>query len=789
MAHIFIAYSRKDQNVAAKIVQALTEKGLDTWIDWSDIPPSADWEQEIFRGIEQADTFLFLISPDSVVSQICIRETEIAVRNNKRIIPILIRNTESSGVPVEISKRNWIPCRVGQDSFDHAIEQIQYTIHTDYDWIKFHTELQIQALDWERRKDNSFLLRGARLREAIEKLAAYRSDPLPTDLQRLYVLTSQKEADRLRTRVTFIPIIFVFLIAFMGGYIIYLYRQLALIQAGQLTPISPASQVSPTFTRLPPTATKTNTPTPTKQPTATDTQPPVVATTALPQVTATSQPNKLLDTINEKLVLGILTAIGAVAGVYLLSILAIALSRSRSGSSFFSRTWLTGLITRTSKVAPGATRKMLLSGYTKRLLSYPELSQTTSDYFGVPALDPENNIIVPDEHGDRLNEAIADALDVQKPVLITGNAGAGKSTLLARWTRLGLTNKLPNSLNGYIPILVDPAYYDGNLVEAITATLSGRDDLPVNEEIVQTLLETGKYLILFDGVSEIGGDQQKGLNEILRTAKHANYKNNRFLITSRPSFTFPSDVQVFQLQPLSFDVIQQILSRDPLKRKRENQFSIQLKAFGMDTIEPLLFSMMITQGEISYTRSQLYELFFCRKLKLTINDSSWDGWRVVLEELAKLFMLDSGRRGIGIPHEKLINIMAGDGDANLVKRLGIYGVFVKDELGLLEKLRAAGLLSGKRRWRFAQDSYEEYFAASYVISQLIIHERFPHFPSWADVEDQQRSFLGTIQFIREMAQELSEKKQEHTATSILRETNLPTIWKETLFSSPTQSNE
>jgi hypothetical protein len=52
MAHIFVSYSRKDIDFVGKIVQALVEKDLDTWIDWKSIPKGEYWEQEIYGGIE-----------------------------------------------------------------------------------------------------------------------------------------------------------------------------------------------------------------------------------------------------------------------------------------------------------------------------------------------------------------------------------------------------------------------------------------------------------------------------------------------------------------------------------------------------------------------------------------------------------------------------------------------------------------------------------------------------------------------------------------------------------------
>lgn len=204
MSHIFISYSRKDIDFAGKIVQALAENNLDTWIDWKSIPKGEDWEQEIYRGIEEADAFLFLISPDSVVSEMCNKEAAHAVQNGKRILPIVVRNAERRIVPDEISKRNWIFCRDGQDAFNKAIEEIQKTIHTDYEWLKYHTKLQVKALDWERYKDASRLLRGKELRDAEQQVVDIGSqkDPQPTSLQRQYILISQRNEIRVRRQIT-----------------------------------------------------------------------------------------------------------------------------------------------------------------------------------------------------------------------------------------------------------------------------------------------------------------------------------------------------------------------------------------------------------------------------------------------------------------------------------------------------------------------------------------------------------------------------------------------------------
>lgn len=205
MSHIFISYSRKDLAFAQSIVDALAVSKLDTWIDWKSIPKGEDWEQEIYRGIEEANAFLYLLSPDSVASEMCNKEIAHAVKNNKRVIPIVIRDADVKNFRIrtsrnEISRRNWIFCRSKQDDFSKAMAETRKTIRTDYEWLKYHTELQVKALKWEQKKDASRLLRGKELREGEDKFANLDStkEPIPTDLQRKYLQISRKNENRVR---------------------------------------------------------------------------------------------------------------------------------------------------------------------------------------------------------------------------------------------------------------------------------------------------------------------------------------------------------------------------------------------------------------------------------------------------------------------------------------------------------------------------------------------------------------------------------------------------------------
>jgi WD40 repeat protein len=207
MAKVFVSYSRKDITFAKRLAAELQKCEVDFWIDWEGIPPTVDWWREIEKGIEEADIFLFLISPDSARSKVCGQEIETAVRNGKRIIPIVVRHVAWEDTPASLTHLNYIFFRE-EDDFDAAVNKLITAIQTDYEWAATHRRLQVKALDWERNsKDNGFLLRGRDLQDAEQDLALNTSkEPHPTDLQREYVFQSRKAADRQRRTTTSLAI-------------------------------------------------------------------------------------------------------------------------------------------------------------------------------------------------------------------------------------------------------------------------------------------------------------------------------------------------------------------------------------------------------------------------------------------------------------------------------------------------------------------------------------------------------------------------------------------------------
>jgi len=188
---VFISYSRKDKNFVQKLHEGLTQSQKDSWVDWEDIPLTADWWAEIQAGIEESDTFVFVISPDSVDSKVCHQEIDHAVQHNKRLIPIVYRY--SDGVPDALSHLNWIFFRE-TDDFDAAFEKLLEAMETDLDWVKKHTRLTRRAVEWDREgRNESYLLRGDDLADAEEHLSQANRKPALTQLQQEYIVSSQQK--------------------------------------------------------------------------------------------------------------------------------------------------------------------------------------------------------------------------------------------------------------------------------------------------------------------------------------------------------------------------------------------------------------------------------------------------------------------------------------------------------------------------------------------------------------------------------------------------------------------
>ena len=214
---VFISYARADQPFVRRLTEALVGEGRRAWVDWADIPPTAEWMVEIRAAIDAADTYLAVLSPDSVRSKVCAAELDQALQANKRIVPVLIRPVDESSVPDQVAKLNWVSFT---DGFESGLARLVEALDTDLEHVRAHTHLLVRARDWEgKAEDNALLIRGRELVEAEAWLSGAGSrEPHPTALQTRFLLASRRAATR-RQRGAISGVTAMFLLAAVLGVV------------------------------------------------------------------------------------------------------------------------------------------------------------------------------------------------------------------------------------------------------------------------------------------------------------------------------------------------------------------------------------------------------------------------------------------------------------------------------------------------------------------------------------------------------------------------------------------
>lgn len=183
---VFISYSRKDSDFARKLNDKLQIAGKNTWFDQESIASAADFQQEIFNGIEVADNFLFIISDDAVTSPYCEGEIQHAAKHNKRFISVLCRETQPKLLPDVLKSVQWIDFL--NNEFSLAFNDVLRTLDMDREYIQSHTMWSQKAISWQKSgKDDALLLRGSEYAAAKRWLSdAFNNqkNPPPTAIQK-----------------------------------------------------------------------------------------------------------------------------------------------------------------------------------------------------------------------------------------------------------------------------------------------------------------------------------------------------------------------------------------------------------------------------------------------------------------------------------------------------------------------------------------------------------------------------------------------------------------------------
>ncbi|MFN0264251.1 TIR domain-containing protein [Tepidamorphus sp. 3E244] len=202
-ARVFISYSRKDQTVAERLLHALEADGFDAFLDLHDIKPGEPWRDRLGALIASAEKVIFLISPHSVVSEVCEWEVSHAEDLGKSILPVVARKTDHDLIPARLRRLNFIDYKTrAARAAAHA--DICEALDTDLAWEREKSRISDLAGNWDKAGRPTRLLMFAD--DAIRAAESWRdrhpdTSPPPTELQLDFITRSRARQVR-RQRLT-----------------------------------------------------------------------------------------------------------------------------------------------------------------------------------------------------------------------------------------------------------------------------------------------------------------------------------------------------------------------------------------------------------------------------------------------------------------------------------------------------------------------------------------------------------------------------------------------------------
>lgn len=193
---VFISYSRRDSSeFADELVSGLELAGFSPFMDRHDIVAGEDWEARLAGLIRQADSVVFVISPEAVKSERCAWEVKTALAQTTRVLPVIFKPVPESDIPETLRRRQFVRFDTGS-GITRPLAQLAEALGEDIDWIREHTRLAELVRRWEARgRSESLLLRGEDL-AAVQQWAGTRKPAAPaiTDSMQAFIAAS-KEAE------------------------------------------------------------------------------------------------------------------------------------------------------------------------------------------------------------------------------------------------------------------------------------------------------------------------------------------------------------------------------------------------------------------------------------------------------------------------------------------------------------------------------------------------------------------------------------------------------------------
>src|SRR5262245_32031522 len=101
---VFLSYATEDRHRAEQIQLALRGAGYDVFFDKESLPAGGEYHMRIKAAVDQSDTFIFLVSPDSISpGRYTLTELKYAREKwpnaNGYVFPVILRKVSLKEIP------------------------------------------------------------------------------------------------------------------------------------------------------------------------------------------------------------------------------------------------------------------------------------------------------------------------------------------------------------------------------------------------------------------------------------------------------------------------------------------------------------------------------------------------------------------------------------------------------------------------------------------------------------------------------------------------------------------
>lgn len=217
-ARVFLSYSRRDAISATRIRDLLVTDHFEVYLDTQDIAAGEAWQERLRHLIEAADVVVFLLSEDSLSSEVCAWELRTATELKKRVLPVVVTSIDVRQLPPGVARVNLLLLR-DEAEYAEGYRRLQQAALVDIAWVRTHTGFGELALAWQRHGErDADLLRDETLARAVAWCASRPvGAPEISQLQQRFFESSQLAERRLMIRKRRVGMVLVSLIVALVG--------------------------------------------------------------------------------------------------------------------------------------------------------------------------------------------------------------------------------------------------------------------------------------------------------------------------------------------------------------------------------------------------------------------------------------------------------------------------------------------------------------------------------------------------------------------------------------------